>query len=695
MKVKFAIILTALFFFSYKAEKKDTQNIAANSVTMIVNELPSDHDYTKDIYISGDFEGWSGGKLEFKLERNKKTYSITLPKQQEIISYKFTLGSWDSVETSKNGDPIENRIYTFSDASETIRIAIGNWASLKKVDAVSTVQKNVRFIENFEMLQLNRKRRIAVYLPPNYTNSGKFYPVLYMHDGQNVFDKATSYAGEWEVDETLNKIYKESGLEIIVVAIDNSENRMQEYTAWEHKEYGKPEGKAYIDFIVHTLKPTIDTELRTKKDAFHTGIMGSSMGGLISHYAALQYPEVFGRVGVFSPSFWFSENIIPFTRYKSAEAKKSKFYFLMGEKEGNSMITNFQKVTNAMKTTNFPNENMLVKLAPNGAHSEAFWRSEFEEAVIWLFKDPQMVENTQKIEVKEVTSVKLAAGKLMRVQNFPSSYVALRNVDIWLPENYNTEKKYSVLYMHDGQNLFDATTTWNKQEWKVDEVASQLMKEEKAQDFIVVAIHNIPKIRYSDYYPKKTLNYLSEKTLDSVKTATKKINPKFDFADFNADNYLKFIVYEVKPFVDANFSVKTDRAHTFVAGSSMGGLISMYAACEYPNVFGSAACISTHWIGAMPTTGYNPFPRSFFAYMNENLPSSKTHKFYFDYGTKTLDQYYPQYAETVNAIFKKKGYTDTNYKNLLFEGADHSETSWQKRLHIPFTFLLKKAHNGH
>ena len=159
--------------------------------------------------------------------------------------------------------------------------------------------------------------------------------------------------------------------------------------------------------------------------------------------------------------------------------------------------------------------------------------------------------------------------------------------------------------------------------------------------------------------------------------------------DLYADEYLKFLTQELKPYIDQNYSVLTDQQNTAIAGSSMGGLISMYAISEYPDVYGAAACISTHWPGAFVYEG-NPLPAAIFGYMKEKVPSPENHRFYFDYGTKTLDQYYPQYASNVDQIFADKGYNDTNFINRKFEGADHSENSWNQRLDIPFTFLLQK-----
>jgi predicted alpha/beta superfamily hydrolase len=282
--------------------------------------------------------------------------------------------------------------------------------------------------------------------------------------------------------------------------------------------------------------------------------------------------------------------------------------------------------------------------------------------------------------------VKLFAGSLMRVDSFPSKYITPRAVDVWLPKNYSNEKKYSVLYMHDGQMLFDSTTTWNKQEWKVDEWATPLMYEGKVDDFIVVGIHNIPALRWQDLFPQKAFDNLDQDIKDEFAKGNTYGN---DDWKLNGDNYLKFLVEELKPTIDKTYSVYTDKAHTFVMGSSMGGLMSMYAISEYPEIFAGAACLSTHWVGAMPMPD-NPFPEAIFTYMEAKLPESGSHKLYFDYGNKTLDEHYPQYASRVDKILNAKGYTNSDSKNLFFENTDHSENSWNKRLDQPLIFLLGK-----
>ncbi|HCE53812.1 MAG TPA: esterase [Lutibacter sp.] len=293
-----------------------------------------------------------------------------------------------------------------------------------------------------------------------------------------------------------------------------------------------------------------------------------------------------------------------------------------------------------------------------------------------------------KLVAKTLDIINLSSGTLKRIDSFPSKFARPRTVDIWLPSDYDKTKKYAVLYMHDGQMLFDAETTWNKQEWKVDEIVGSLLDSSKIKDCIVVAIWNHSDIRHTDYYPQKPFDLLPQKFKDSVfETAKKQFGT--DFKGLNSDNYLKFIVEEVKPFIDSNFSVYTNSENTFIAGSSMGGLISMYALCEYPEVFGGAACLSTHWIGFAPQEN-SPVPESFFTYLAHNLPSPATHKIYFDYGTKTLDEFYLPYQHRVAEVLKLKGYDEYNSKNLKFEGHDHSENSWNQRFQIPVQFLLNK-----
>jgi len=292
---------------------------------------------------------------------------------------------------------------------------------------------------------------------------------------------------------------------------------------------------------------------------------------------------------------------------------------------------------------------------------------------------------TTDVKSKKGIDSNVSSGELYRIAGFPSKFITPRNVDIWVPENYSKDKKYAVLYVHDGQMLFDDTKTWNKQEWGFDETISKLIAENKIKNTIVVGIWNIAKLRYTDYYPQKPFDLLTQKSRDSLLAGFKK-QVKYTYKErFNSDEYLKFIVTELKPYIDKNYATKSDASNTAIMGSSMGGLISMYAICEYPEVFGAAAGLSTHWIGTYSNKN-NPIPATFLAYMDANLPSSKNHILYFDYGTETLDARYLPYQDKFTALLKKHGYTT----NLKFEGGEHSEKSWRKRLEIPLKVLLKK-----
>jgi len=298
--------------------------------------------------------------------------------------------------------------------------------------------------------------------------------------------------------------------------------------------------------------------------------------------------------------------------------------------------------------------------------------------------------NTIVIEnpFKKIDTVQLSSGSLFRIDNYDSKYVSPRHVDVWLPENYSKDKTYQILLMHDGQMLFDSTTTWNKQEWGVDETLSQLIKTDSIKPTIVVSTWNVFEDRHSDYFPQQPYDNLDDETqkklIDYNKANSDRLFQKLP----QSDDYLKFLVQEVIPLVKTHFSISEQEQSITVAGSSMGGLISFYALCEYPTIFGQAICMSTHWPGAMPFEE-NPFPQAFFDYLDQKLPQLNNHKFYFDFGTETLDELYPQYKVELNQLFAKHGFDDNNFKNIKFEGDAHDEDSWRQRLQIPLKFALK------
>ncbi len=279
-----------------------------------------------------------------------------------------------------------------------------------------------------------------------------------------------------------------------------------------------------------------------------------------------------------------------------------------------------------------------------------------------------------------------SSGKLINYENFPSVFVESRNIDVWLPDGYDKNKKYAVLYMHDGQMLFDSTINWNKQEWGVDETMGRLLKKNIIKESIVVGIWNTSK-RHAEYFPQKPFQSLSQVQKDSVNKELQDLGRTSEVFQPVSDNYLKFIVNELKPFIDQTFSTLSDPENTNISGSSMGGLISVYALCEYPEVFGGAACLSTHWPGVFSIDN-NPVPDAFVSYLKEKLPDPETHKIYFDYGDQTLDALYPPLQKKVDEVMIVKGFTDKNWLTQFFPGEDHSERAWNQRFGIPVLFLL-------
>ena len=269
-----------------------------------------------------------------------------------------------------------------------VALAALAYAANKPADApkASTALPGVSLLgEALAMPGLERKRQLRLYLPPGYATSGKRYPVLYMHDGQNLFDAATAYSGEWKVDETLDALAKEGKLELIVVGIDNGqEKRMTELNAWDNKEFGKSEGREYTDFIVNTVKPMIDKNYRTLPGREHTAIMGSSMGGLASHYALVQHPEVFSKAGVFSPAYWTAAPAFDFVAAKPVP-KDARVFMLMGGKEGPQMNSDVKRMAEVVKKTGHPAANTVLKIVPKAEHNEAFWAEELREALLWMF----------------------------------------------------------------------------------------------------------------------------------------------------------------------------------------------------------------------------------------------------------------------------------------------------------------------
>lgn len=244
----------------------------------------------------------------------------------------------------------------------------------------STASKNVSTF-TIEAPQLKTSKKIWIYLPEGYSATAKKkYSVIYMHDAQNLFDKKTSFVGEWNVDEKLDSLKAQ----VIVVGIEHgNEKRIDELTPFKNEKYSGGKADEYVDFIVKTLKPYIDKNYHTKTKAKNTLIIGSSLGGLVSYYAVFKYPEVFGKAGVFSPSFWFSNDI--YTLTEKAPKNKTKIYFLCGDKESDDMVKDLNKMERLLdKNRCYCLHLTKTKIVKGGEHNEKLWRDGFVQAILWL-----------------------------------------------------------------------------------------------------------------------------------------------------------------------------------------------------------------------------------------------------------------------------------------------------------------------
>lgn len=282
----------------------------------------------------------------------------------------------------------------------------------------------------------------------------------------------------------------------------------------------------------------------------------------------------------------------------------------------------------------------------------------------------------------------ISAGRLDDLGVLQSRTADPRKVMVWLPSSYRPGgPRHSVLYMHDGQNLFDPETGYGGMEWKIDETLERLIAENKVRPTIVVAIWNTPK-RLREYVPSKAFRHLPPAYMERVR--------QLYGGDPLSEGYLRFIVRELKPRIDRAYNVHRGRADTVIMGSSMGALISLYAINQYPRVFGGAGMISTHWPLMIPPEGktlsdaeYETVSSAFERYLAPALPSPRTHRLYFDHGSETLDAVYARYQQRIDRVVARRGYRrGVNWISRNFPGQAHNEINWSSRVEFPLRFLL-------
>ena len=365
------------------------------SLTLVVTRVPAATPPWAVLFVASNVHGWVAAPGTGRLCRTDDgTWEVRLAVPAGTrVEYKLTRGSWETVEKGPRGEERPNRVVQVGAEDVEVRLGVSAWADRVAPAPVGrTVSGDVTIVDGFAAPELGGERRLRVYLPPGYAASRRRYPVLFMHDGQNLFDASSSFAGEWEVDESLDALAREGRFEgLIVVGLDNAgEARLDEYSPWRDRQLGKGgRGDIYASFLVRTLKPFVDRTWRTLPDREHTGIAGSSMGGLISLYAGLRYPEVFSRVAAFSPTLGFAARM-PMRYLRTARARlPQRLYLDMGGAESGhptrdrELVELVRAAASTLEVGGF--EVRLVIDAP-AQHHESAWAVRFPEAVTWLFR---------------------------------------------------------------------------------------------------------------------------------------------------------------------------------------------------------------------------------------------------------------------------------------------------------------------
>lgn len=552
--------------------------------------------------------------------------------------------------------------------------------------------------------------RVRVLLPPDYdAAAAPGYPVLYLNDGQDA--EAVALAS-W-----LDGLIRSGEIRpLIAVAIDMPKDRLGAYGFSDRAAQRSvvaptrvgPVGAhahAYSEWLTKTLVPAIDARYRTLARPEARAILGWSLGAAHALNVGWQYPEVFGRTGAFSPSFWLSAENAPNNadaaqRGRIAQAMiangqyhpGSRFFFAVGDAEetddrdGDGVIDVLDDTrdlldgwrvageaeprvkglrqlghsVDADAATKLSRADAALYVLREGRHEQRSWARMLPAFLRWAYalRAPALA----------------ATGVAESWQDVPSRHVAARNVDVWLPPSYgrDPQRRYPVLYMHDGQNLFDPALSYTGTDWDIDGALARLIERGEAREAIVVGVWNTPQ-RFAEYMPRAPVR---------TETVGSGIDgrPIGRSEDIRSDAYLQFLVEELKPFIDARYRTLPGRDDTFVMGSSMGGLISLYAIARHPDVFGGVGAVSTHWPAC------DGCSVDWFA---THLPRPGGHRLYFDYGTATLDALYPPHQARMDAGLRRAGWrAGRDWITRRFEGAEHNEAAWKARVEIPLRFLL-------
>ena len=371
---------------------------AKAQVIFRLNSLPLKFTPESDtIFIAGNFNNWNPRDTSFRFKKNPQNQlEIKINTVLTSLEYKITRGSWNVEEVSASGQNIPNRV-SANIPNTTISLDVADWKDTK---GTHTATPQVQILTSQLWLSaLKQYRRIWVCLPTEYANQpAKRYAVMYFHDGQNVFDAATSYSGEWKVDEALSQLEASAGFEpIIAVGIDNGgTERLNELTPFRHPTYGGGKGEKYAEAVVTDIKNLIDSKFRTKTDAANTAVGGSSLGGIETLFMAYTYPAIFSKALIFSPSLWFSDSLRQYC-LTQPQPVNSRLYWTCGTNEGDpDMVPDMDECYADLISAGMPSAQMKKNIVSGGTHSEAFWSSQVKAGIGWLFSTNTSLKKKEK-----------------------------------------------------------------------------------------------------------------------------------------------------------------------------------------------------------------------------------------------------------------------------------------------------------
>ncbi|RYF78828.1 MAG: carbohydrate esterase [Cytophagaceae bacterium] len=344
----------------------------------------------RPVYVTGNFCEWATDIDILQLHpTDTGHYSIDLPVDEtwpDPIEYKYYRSEDGNFELNELGELTDNRRVARSTTAVQDEVPFWQWNGSAINSAFLPIEQTLYF----EYPDSDMPRRVQIALPYDYETSGRSYPVLYLNDGQNLLGEGEGY-GTWLTELRLSQLATRHQHGVIIVAIDHAgAGRLAEYTV-EKVKPGLGQGRTYLDFVVNTLKPSIDANFRTLPDAANTGMGGSSLGGLITIWAGLLYPDVFGRWLVFSPALWISPGV-----YRAAAQRQlqhhTKVYLYGGESESKYMVPNLMRFQGNLKCAVDNCSYLHTSIDPDGLHEEKRWSAELPKAISWLFFSDSLVE---------------------------------------------------------------------------------------------------------------------------------------------------------------------------------------------------------------------------------------------------------------------------------------------------------------